>query len=602
MPTRAPLPATLDVVADRDDDDLNGVPDAEESVLAPLARVDALPLGRAFQGATLTLVSGGDHARVLVGGRPFPWKKPLPADALMQGISPGVMRVQATRGGEASTLTIAVTGLGLRDGAGSDVDFTRSHASLDRSPPAAVSGDGASRYDEPDPLRLTVVTPNESPPSIRLESVGPDGTHKDGLAPVLAELPCLPKLTLSPEPALHCYASDPIRFVIDEVDSHHALAAARSVRAELGGAIVLRNFGRKEQAIRVLGPRDSPSRPIGRLRTTLRPFVVRLVPGGVPAIGGNDAGAVATLRAELAQAALAWAECGVTFGPVADIPVHVVDPPPSYLLAIGDLLGMPASGGHIHVTVDGKKEVVVATRAGELPIEVARAAAEAFTTAGYSAVVSPNARVGPGAEPSVDVLVRSAHSGRGARDVPVPLEPVHGVPLSDDASLVVRIGHVDLADGLDHFTDMDAVAGTLEETTLLKALDDGDPSTIEVVVVPFFSGGGRIGESFIGTDHSSLRNVVVFDRAGVRARRTSLTLAHELGHVLLDIPGHPDDYGVDTPTRLMDADASDASPFGPRRLTLAECGRVVRESGPAARMPLLRDWPLTPLVYPSEPP
>jgi hypothetical protein len=71
--------------------------------------------------------------------------------------------------------------------------------------------------------------------------------------------------------------------------------------------------------------------------------------------------------------------------------------------------------------------------------------------------------------------------------------------------------------------------------------------------------------------------------------------------VLLDIPGHPDDYGVDTPTRLMDADAADASPFGPRRLTLAECARVVRESGPAARAPILRDWPLSPLLYPDTP-
>ena len=162
----------------------------------------------------------------------------------------------------------------------------------------------------------------------------------------------------------------------------------------------------------------------------------------------------------------------------------------------------------------------------------------------------------------------------------------------------MRIGSVDLSDGLTHFGDVDSVAGTLEERTLLKALDDGDPRTIEVVVIPYFAGGGRIGESFIGSDRSSLRNIVLFDRAGVRARRSSLTLAHELGHVLLDVPGHPDDYGVDTPTRLMDADASDASPFGPRRLTLAECARVVRESGPDARSPLLGDWPLTPLTYP----
>ena len=45
----------------------------------------------------------------------------------------------------------------------------------------------------------------------------------------------------------------------------------------------------------------------------------------------------------------------------------------------------------------------------------------------------------------------------------------------------------------------------------------------------------------------------------------------------------------------MDSDASDASPFGPRRITLDECARVVRQAGPHARVPLLTEWPITPL-------
>jgi hypothetical protein len=63
----------------------------------------------------------------------------------------------------------------------------------------------------------------------------------------------------------------------------------------------------------------------------------------------------------------------------------------------------------------------------------------------------------------------------------------------------------------------------------------------------------------------------------------------------MDLPGHPDDYGLDTPTLLMDSDAADASPFGPRRITVDECTRVVRQSGPKARVPLLADWPVGPL-------
>jgi hypothetical protein len=95
--------------------------------------------------------------------------------------------------------------------------------------------------------------------------------------------------------------------------------------------------------------------------------------------------------------------------------------------------------------------------------------------------------------------------------------------------------------------------------------------------------------------------VVLLDRAGIRARKSSLTLAHELGHVLMDMPGHPDDFGVDTPTILMDSDASEASPYGPRRITVDECVRVLRQAGPTARVPLLSPLTLTPIPPDTRP-
>jgi hypothetical protein len=340
--------------------------------------------------------------------------------------------------------------------------------------------------------------------------------------------------------------------------------------------------------VRVLGPRSSPIGPIGRLRATLRPFVVRVAPGGGPSIGGTDAGAVEAVRSELAAASAIWAQCGVSLGDPRQLDVHVVDPPPPHLLALGDGLGLPASGGEIRLRADGRALVVV-TAGGEDAGQVAADVARAAERAGLAAVVSSNARIGPGAGPSADVSIRRRDGTLAAVDV----QP--GAPLSTDRTLSVRIGSVDLSDGIEHFTDMDAVAGTLEERTLLKAFDDGDPATIEVVVVPLFAGGGRIGESFIGSDLSSVRNVVLLDRAGIRARKSSLTLAHELGHVLMDLPGHPDDYGADTPTLLMDSDAADASPFGPRRLPIEQCARAIRQSGPNARTPLLVDWPIGPL-------
>jgi hypothetical protein len=149
-----------------------------------------------------------------------------------------------------------------------------------------------------------------------------------------------------------------------------------------------------------------------------------------------------------------------------------------------------------------------------------------------------------------------------------------------------------LSDGLTHFTDFDAIAGTVEERSLLKAFDDGDPTTLEVFVVPSFARTGRIGESFIFNDGSSVRNAVILDRAGIRAGARSYALAHELGHILLDMPGHPDDFGVDQPSSLMDADAADPTIFGPRRLSVAECERAITQSGPRAAAPLLTEWPL----------
>src|SRR5262249_53537391 len=109
--------------------------------------------------------------------------------------------------------------------------------------------------------------------------------------------------------------------------------------------------------------------------------------------------------------------------------------------------------------------------------------------------------------------------------------------------------------------------------------------------------GGRIGESFIYADRGALRDVLIEDRAGLRVDRASFALAHELGHILLDDPGHPDDFGADTPTRLMDADAANASAWGPRRLLGDECARALRQSGPGAPWPLLRPWPLGPLRF-----
>jgi hypothetical protein len=470
------------------------------------------------------------------------------------------------------------------DGDGALVDLTRQHASISRTPPDRLPDDPFAVTHDPDALRFVVVgAAPDLPRSLAIVSLGAAGEAVDALTDVpLLAAPC----SGSAPRAIACASTPPVRAVMDELDRSHPLVAARSIRAELGGTLVLLGPDRAPLgSVRVGGPRVTPLGPIERLRARLRVRLVRVAPGGRSPMGDDDAAAIAIARAEVGRANALWAQCGVSFGPLSELDVAIVDPPGPHLLALGSGRGLPATGGAVHLRVDGK-DLTVALDPAMTPVSAARRVAQALRRGGWEARVSDNPVIAAGALGSADVLVRRA-DGSLAR-----LEPPSKGALSTDPTMGVRIGEVDLSDGLQHFVDIDAVAGTIEERALIKALDDGDPSTIEVIMVPGFAGGGRIGESFISADGGSIRNVVLGDRAGVRADRMSFALAHELGHVLLDDPGHPDDFGADTPTRLMDADAANGSAFGPRRLSVDECVRAVRQSGPSAPVPLLTPWPL----------
>jgi len=569
----------IPIVADRDDDDVNGVADGDQALLPPSARGDLIPVDPAMVGAPLETSGDGEVRVIGGGGAPWPMTKPIPAGAFLQGVRAGEVRIKA-RGKLVAIADVLGIDFIESNGQGASVDPVKSHASLERTPPAR-EGDAK----DPDALRIRIAIPAGAPDpsSVGVESASSAGNAMDTLAQAaVSPAPCAPDLR-----GVHCFVTAPIRIVVDDVDRAHPLVVDRSVRGEVGGALVAR-IGRANQSIRVQGPRATSAGAIPRLRVAMRPFVVRMQAGGAPAIGGNETGAIAAVRAELAVASATWGQCGVTFGDVQSLEVKVVDPPPSHLLSLGDDVGLPAAGGDLRFKIDEKPVSVSVPRGAPLD-RVAMLLSLAIAKAGFVPVLSSNPRIPPGTAGSVDVSVRRRDGALAT------LAVIPSTPLSTDPVLSVRIGAVDLSDGLLHFGDIDSMAGTLEERTLVKAFDDGNPLSIEIVIIPFFSGSGRIGESFIGTDSPSMRNVILMDRAGVRARRSSLTLAHELGHVLLNAPDHPDDYGIDTPTLLMDSDASDASAFGPRRLTEAECARVLREAGPNARVPLLSKWPLTPL-------
>jgi hypothetical protein len=463
---------------------------------------------------------------------------------------------------------------------GAWLDPVADHLSISREMPQWATN--AGKESEPDAVRLVFSAMGVSPTPVHITTHRSNDALLDTLAdPLLARAACPPG---SP-PGL-CWATAPLRLSPDRLDREYAAAKERSLEAALGGELWVESAGRVLARFRVGGPRTPAFAGYERLSAKLRVKILRVTPGGAPSLGDDDASALRIAREEVAAASQLWAQCGIDLQGPTGPSFELADPPPTALLAVGCDAGLPASGGQIAFDVAGHR-IRVASQAGEAPLVVAARVAQTLRALGLRVELSPNQRTSAGASGAVDLIVRSAHGNALALRAAVSL------PLSTDATLSVCLGEVDLGNGLTHFVESDATAGTLEERALVKAFDDGDPSTIDVLIVPSFDQSGRIGESFIDDDGAAIQNTVIIDRAAVRAGPRSYALAHEIGHVLLDMPGHPDDYGVDQSSSLMDSDAADASVFGPRRLSIVDCERALRESGPRAKIPLLQSWPLS---------
>jgi len=450
-----------------------------------------------------------------------------------------------------------------------------SHASLSRTLPAELGG-----------------IPSEDQDALSFLFIAPSGVDLDALEVLTRSaagkpLDVLPKLRVQPAPCpegtapeLVCRRTPAIRAVGDALDRSHAATQKRTIVAQVGGSLRISGAGHKLIELAVGGPRETRLGPIERLRAVLRTLLVRARPGAAPPLGGDAAGATRVMGQELQTAAALWGQCGIELGAPGQQSIQIVDPPSARLIAVGCGFAQLASGGSIELR-SGQKLVSLVTRAGESPSAVGQRLAEALSRARFAISVFENQRTANSQIKTVDLLL--GPSAGKAEEVSVT---------SSDPTLGVCLGEVDLSDGLKHFGDGDAFSGTLEERTLLRAFDDGDPTTVEILVVPSFARSERIGESFIASPGSSLSNTVIIDRAAIRAGARSFALAHELGHVLLAMPGHPDDFGVDQSFSLMDSDVADATIFGPRRLSVADCERAVTQTGPNSFVPLLQRVPL----------
>ena len=467
------------------------------------------------------------------------------------------------------------TELRVLDWEGTRLEGANLQASLSRTLPREL---GELPGPDRDALRFLLIGPPDSSlEPLQVLTSSAQGRPQDVIVNFRTEPVTCPD-GVAPEQV--CRQTPPLRLTPDAQERNHPALKARSLRAEVGGTLRVALGARRLLELAVAGPRRAHGAPIGRLRARLRALVLRRRAGGAPAVGGSDAGARRLMAQELASTAALWGQCGLDLGAPEQASIELVDPPKTQLLAVGCGLGQPASGGTVRVQT-GRNTVKVETHAGESPVSVALRLAQALAAGGKTPRVFENQRAGADAVSTADIVLEGSRRWQRATDA----------LLSSDPTLPVCLGEVDLSDGVTHFGDNDAFVGTLEERALLRSFDDGDPRTIEVLVVPELDGGQRIGESFIVSPGSSLSNTVLIDRSAIEAGARSFALAHELGHVLLAMPGHPDDFGVDQSWSLMDADVADSSVFGPRRLSLADCERMVTQTGPASLTPLLEALP-----------
>jgi len=464
----------------------------------------------------------------------------------------------------------------------------RQRLALSRELPPELAYLEADRKRDEEAVRFVVAGPTAALPSVvSLISEGAEGRYADALRDVgLVSSACPGAVrTRASEDGLACGQTVAVRLAVDQVDRNHPSTRERTVVAEVGGKLSVRVSEESELRFRVGAPEALEEGGPGRYGVKLRARILRTFPGGPTSVGASDEEAKRIVFEQIQVSSQLWGQCGVSFGPRDTMDIEVVDPPDISMLTVGCRGGLSAAGGHIDLKIGGRR-VFVRTSAGQSPHTVSARLASAIRRSGHIVDHFRNGQIEHDALPSFDLVITDK-----AGD-PVSIEGTEGASFTNDATLGVCHHSLELSDGLDHFNDFNAAAGTPEERLLLRALQDDDSSTIELLVVPSFSGKGRIGESFIYTPGASLQNALILDRGGLRAGARSFTLAHELGHILLDLPGHPDDRGVDAPTSLMDADAADSTIFGPRRLSLEDCKRALRQSGRRAPVPLIYDWPL----------
>ncbi len=579
---RAVLP--LRVAFDADDDDEDGVRDREQSMRIEGDELAAL---RITGGASNMSVRVEGGLRLILGGTVVQRATVL-RDARVQGVrvslTPGDAAIVLEAAGKELRVPVTVVGLSWLDAQNRALDPSRASLGVsrrithDRSLPREVDEQAVS--DDPENVRIEVddLSAEGSVLYAGLLSRDQSGAATDALRH-------LPLFRVGDSSR---FRSSFLRLVSDATDKSAPEVQGQLLKVRIRDRVAIQLGDARaplSQDMRVGAPGRRGGDRAG-LRGTLRVSVLRFEPNGATVVGENDLQAQQLSREQVRIANEIWAQCFIDFGRPEDAEVRIVDPPPPALLAIGDGDGLPAMGdGEIWMRVANVSVGPVRTRAGATPEASAKDVAKALERAGFKPELSLNPKTESGAGSSADLTVRNRKGSL------VTLSVESGHPLSTDSRQRVEIGRVDLKDGIQEFDNDLSAAGTLEERTLIKLVADTDPSTIDIILINHFVSRERQGEAFIESDVSSTANTLLFDRNAVRYQRQAWVQAHELGHVLMDEPFHPDNLGPDRPYLLMDSDARQGRVTGPKRLSDAECKRARRRSGPGASPVLLKPSP-----------
>lgn len=564
------------LAADLDDSDDDGV-------------VDAVQKHRVPEGPCHVLeVKPGDSifwsgpVRLVVGDRPVesPFRASSVGSVCVQGTAgsrrPGDAVVNHARGAHTHRMRLTVVAIRFLSGANVALNPTEAALGVSRRPTDDALLARGNRFTAADPDGLNVRVEIHSP--VPLQRVWLNSWNGERLH--MLEQRSLPLVSKG-----SVHRSPWVRLVGDETDREAPGVTGQVLTVVMRGRVEahLHPPGQgSTTAVHQAPPRTSAHGPVGlrvgrpghesgpwaARRVQLRVFVLRDPRTGHSVLHPDDRVAVKLARGQVQIANRIWMQCHIGFGDPQATPVRIIEPPPPTMLVVGGDLGLPAqTGGRFRFRVNGKR-VSGPHVQGELPAVTAWRIARAVRRRGFKAVIYENPRVDYGAGPTMDVWITT----RSGKAVELAQDGEH--PLSEDRGQGLHIARVQMEDGIAEFSNANAAAGTPEERLLLRTISDHDPETIEILVINHFTEGTRQGEAFIPSQGYGLSNMVILDRNGIRQQTQSWAQSHEIGHVLLDHPFHPDNVGPDVPWMLMDADSSSGTVHGPKRISRTQCARV----------------------------